>query len=106
MGDEIRIKMLCNVRSDLPFGVKPGTILRAGEEYDGASNRNGAICGICENGEIIGVKPGEFEFLEAPEWLLKIWINYSDSGAETLLKELWKHEYNKTRDYRHGGKIV
>jgi hypothetical protein len=75
--DKIRIRMTENVPPDFLFGkiggAKPGTILRAGEEYDAISNRNGAISGKCENGETLGVKPGEFEFIEAPEWVLKIW---------------------------------
>jgi hypothetical protein len=41
-------------------------------EYQAISNKNGAISGLCENGEYLGVKPGEFEFVEAPEWVLKI----------------------------------
>lgn len=69
----MKIKMLCNVRPDLIFLAKPGTILRAGMEYEAASNKNGAISGICENGETLGVKPGEFEFVEAPQWVLNIW---------------------------------
>ena len=67
--------MIKNVRPDFPFGVvsgKPGTILRSGMEYSAISNPHGAICGICENGEHLGVKPGEFEFIDAPEWILKI----------------------------------
>lgn len=73
----MRIKMLTNVRSDFPLGLfagaKPGTILRAGMEYKATSNPHGAISGICENGESLGVRPGEFEFIEAPEWVLEIW---------------------------------
>lgn len=69
----MKIKMLCNVRPDLIFLAKPGTILRAGMQYEAVSNKNGAISGICENGEALGVKPGEFEFVEAPQWVLNIW---------------------------------
>lgn len=72
--DEIRIKMLMTVRPDLPFGVKPGTILYAkdGKEYKAVAGKYGAVAGICDNGEALGVKPGEFEFVKAPEWLLKM----------------------------------
>lgn len=70
--DIIRIRMLQNVRPDLIFLAKPGTILRVGLEYDGMTNQNGAISGLCENGEYLGVKPGEFEFIKAPEWVLAI----------------------------------
>lgn len=55
--DSIRIRMLINVRPDFPMGLvagaKSGTILRAGKEYDAVSNRNGAISGVCENGETL-----------------------------------------------------
>lgn len=69
----MRIKMLVNVRPDLPFLSKPGTILRAGEEYEATANAHGAISGICSNGAALGVKPGEFIFLEAPTWVLHLW---------------------------------
>ena len=61
----MKIRMLKNVRPDLPL-AKPGTILRAGEEYEAKSNKNGAISGLCANGEYLGVRPGEFVFTEAP----------------------------------------
>lgn len=70
--DKIRIRMLKTVRADMPFLAKPGTIARKGQDYNAMTNRFGAISAICENGEILGVKPGEFEFTEAPDWLLKI----------------------------------
>lgn len=76
----IRIRMRQNVRPDLLFIMpcKPGTILRAGMEYSAISNPNGAISGLCDNGECLGVKPGEFEFVEAPEWVLKIWDKHRE----------------------------
>lgn len=72
MPDIIRIRMLCTVRSDVPFFSTPGTILLMGCEYPAETNRNGAISGLCDNGEYLGVRPGEFEFIEAPEWVLKL----------------------------------
>ena len=45
------------------------------EVYDATANKNGAVSGITEEGIAIGVKPGEFEFVEAPEWLKKIHAN-------------------------------
>ena len=65
--------MLETVRPDLPFLAKPGTLLVAGEEYEATSNRFGAISGLCENGEYIGVRPGEFVFTDAPDWVQSIW---------------------------------
>ena len=70
--DKIRIRMLKAVIPDFYLLARPGTLLLTGKEYDAVSNRNGAISGICENGEKLGVKPGEFEFVSAPEWILKI----------------------------------
>lgn len=76
--NKIRIRMLVNILPDvIPgtfklLGGKPGTVLQAGREYEAQSNKNGAISGLCENGEYMGVRPGEFEFVEAPEWVLKI----------------------------------
>ena len=69
----MRIMMLRNVRPDIPFFAKPGTILRAGEVYEATANKHGAICGICKNGQRLGVKPGEFVFVGAPKWVLNIW---------------------------------
>lgn len=74
----IKIRMRKTVRPDFPFGIvgllgdKPGTILRADMEYTAITNKNGAISGLCDNGEYLGVKPGEFEFIKAPYWVLEI----------------------------------
>lgn len=73
----IKIRMLETVRPDLPFLAKPGTVLVQGKEYDAEANKHGAVSGICENGDYLGVKPGEFEFVSAPEWLLKMWEGLS-----------------------------
>ena len=68
----IRIRMLTNVRPYMIF-YEPGYILDKGEEYYATSNSLGAISGICSNGKKLGVKPGEFVFIEAPDWVLQIW---------------------------------
>ena len=63
----MKIKMLETVRPDFPFllsGVSFDTILICGEEYEATQNKYGAVCGICENGQKLGVKPGEFEIVE------------------------------------------
>ena len=65
--------MLETVRPALPFLSKPDTFLLSGCEYEAESNLHGAICGVCENGERLGVKPGEFVFVSAPEWVVHIW---------------------------------
>ena len=75
---KIKIRMLQTVRPDLILGLipipgsKPDTVLYEGKEYEAQTNMNGAISGLCKNGEYLGVKPGEFEFIDAPEWVLKI----------------------------------
>lgn len=69
----IRIRMLETVQPDIPFLAKPGAILCGGGEYTASANKHGAVSGICSNGERLGVKPGEFEFISAPDWLMKIW---------------------------------
>lgn len=66
----ITILMLENVRGQIIS--PPGTILRVGKEYPAESNSYGAVSGLCQNGEYLGVKPGEFRFLEAPDRLLLI----------------------------------
>ena len=75
------IKMLTTVRPDILFLAEPGSVLREGKEYEAVSNKHGAISGICENGRILGVKPGEFEFVEAPEWVLKLWEGVQKRGC-------------------------
>ena len=82
---KIKIKMLETVCPYQDFGVlgrlmaaRDGAedrALLAGEVYDATANKNGAVSGITEEGIAIGVKPGEFEFVEAPEWLKKIHAN-------------------------------
>ena len=51
----------------------PGPVLGRGKEYEAKANRHGAICAVTTIGETVGVKPGEFEFLSAPAWVLDIW---------------------------------
>lgn len=63
----MKIKMLETVRPDFPFlltGVPADTILICSEVYEATKNKHGAVCGICENGQKLGVKPGEFEIWE------------------------------------------
>ena len=72
----IRIKMLCTIRPDRVADIQlggPGTILHVNEEYDAVANRHGAITAICSNGERLGVKPAEFEFVRLPKWLYDMW---------------------------------
>lgn len=71
--EKIKIKMLKTVNPSMPFLCKPNTVAEKDGIYDATSNKYGAITAICNNGEHLGVCPGEFEFIEAPEWILNIW---------------------------------
>lgn len=82
----MKIRMLETVRPDLLL-AKPGTILRAEEEYEAESNKNGAISGLCANGEYLGVRPGEFVFTEAPDWVRAIWAKVHPQALSELTSE-------------------
>ena len=87
MGESLalRIRMIDTVRPDFIFLARPGTVLLAGEEYEAVSNQNGAISGICENGERLGVRPGEFEFVKAPAWLVQMWGNFYPTSIRNVI---------------------
>ncbi len=62
----MKIKMKETVRPDWSFNFqKPDNVLVADQIYEATQNKHGAVCGICENGELLGVKPGEFEIIES-----------------------------------------
>ena len=69
----IKIKMLKTVRPELRFLARPGKVLQEGEIYVAKANTRGAVSGLCANGEYLGVRPGEFVFVQAPDWLIDIW---------------------------------
>lgn len=57
------IRMNCTVRPDFAFILPPeerGMILRAGGVYAAVTNTHGAVCGVCDCGHTLGVKPDEF----------------------------------------------
>ena len=83
MNDDIIIEMLENVRG-IQWISPTGTILRGGVRYAGKTNPNGAISGLCGNGEWLGVKPGEFKFIKAPEWVLRIHAKYDKNIKVSL----------------------
>ena len=63
----MKIRMLETVRPEFVFlldGVPRDTILVYGDVYESVRNKHGAVCGICGNGQKLGVKPGEFEIVE------------------------------------------
>lgn len=61
----MKIKMLETVRLDFPVlltGVPLDTVLVCGKVYEAIENKYGAVCGICDNGQRLGLNPGEFEW--------------------------------------------
>ena len=62
-----KIKMAMTLYPDRVCGIscgKPGTMLELDQVYDCWVNMNGAVSGLCANGELLGVKPGEFDVVE------------------------------------------
>lgn len=63
----MKIKVLKTVQPDFPFWfhcVPFDTVLVCGEVYQAVRGKSGAVCGICENGQMLGVKPEEFEVVQ------------------------------------------
>jgi hypothetical protein len=56
----VRIRLLRAVSGDFPFGHT--TVADVGE-YDAEMNPHGALSVIANDGKILGIKPGEFEFI-------------------------------------------
>ncbi len=56
-----RIVLLKEVRGDFPIGHN--TIASAGV-YLPKLNRHGAVSVVASNGELLGIKPNEFEWLD------------------------------------------
>ena len=71
----MKIRMIKDVRSEIPILSASRTVLKFGKTYDATANKHGAVCGRCDNGELIGVRPGEFEFVELPKWLYDKWVS-------------------------------
>jgi hypothetical protein len=89
VNDKIVIRMLKNVKPDIFAFFEPenvNVIAKEGETYNAQSNRYGAISVIID-GKMLGVKPEEFEFLEAPSWILekhgKLSEKYNNLVAES-----------------------
>ena len=63
--------------------------------------RNGeAMVWVNDNGKPEGVA------VELADCIIRIldWAGHNDMDMETIIRD--KHEYNKTRPYRHGGKAL
>jgi hypothetical protein len=62
-----KIKMAKTLYPDEVCGIslaKPGTMLELNQVYDCWVNSHGAVAGYCDNGEKLGVKPGECDVVE------------------------------------------
>lgn len=69
----ICIRMLKTVKPDFPISsMELNTIAEIGKQYYAVSNKYGAISVICENEKLLGVVSSEFDFVDAPDWLLKL----------------------------------
>lgn len=64
--EEIIIKTNRVLRGLLLPPLPPG-------EYPAGCNKNGAVHVKLPEDKTLGVKPGEFEFIKAPAWLLELW---------------------------------
>lgn len=81
----LKVRLAETVRGSY-FISPPGTVLKEDRIISAVSNQNGAISGICDNGELLGLYPGEFEFIEAPEWILRIWVRHQNCSGDSALK--------------------
>lgn len=62
-----KIRMAKTLYPDEVCGIslgKPGTMLELDQVYFCWVNSHGAVAGWCDNGEKLGVKPGEFDVVE------------------------------------------
>ncbi len=60
----LKVKMLQLVRPDIPFLAKKDTVCLYDQEYYVWVNSYGAVSAILPNGELLGLKPDEFEVIE------------------------------------------
>lgn len=85
MSEVIRIKLIKTVKSDFMWIDKNPLLAEKNNEFFAESNPHGAIS-IINNNYRLGVKPDEFEFLEAPAWVLekhgKLSGKYNELQAE------------------------
>ena len=58
--DEVIIKTTQTIKGLFSVELPPG-------EYEAGYNKNGAVFIKLPHGQTLGVKPGEFEFVKAPE---------------------------------------
>jgi hypothetical protein len=77
MTDHIKIRMLKTIRPDPEITrllrEPENTILEKGQIYEAKTSPHGTVSALALNGQWMGIVHGaEFEFMEAPMWLLKL----------------------------------
>lgn len=60
----VRIRMLKNVHSAFFGGNGPGLFAECGKVFEAWTNRYGAVAAVFPDGQMLGVKPDEFEVVE------------------------------------------
>lgn len=74
--EQIKIKMILDVKSELPFMIRtPDLQLSKGEIYDAVMTKYGAIYVKGTLGRLLNVKPHEFKIIEAPQYVKTIHFN-------------------------------
>jgi hypothetical protein len=73
----IKIRMLKTIRPDpiitRLIGEPENTVLEKGQIHEAKTSPHGTVSALATNGRWMGIVHGtEFEFMEAPIWLLKI----------------------------------
>lgn len=67
-----KIRMAKTVRPDWQMAHQSGVVLEMDREYYAWTNSNGAVCGICDNGKRLGVKPFEYDVIEWHNTMLSV----------------------------------
>lgn len=80
---EVIIKTTKEIKGLFSITLPPG-------EYEAGYNKHGAIFVKLPYGNTLGVKPGEFEFVKAPEQLLKQWEELRPKEYENIGKRILK----------------
>lgn len=79
--DEVIIKTTQTIKGLFSVALPPG-------EYEAGYNKNGAVFIKLPHGQTLGVKPGEFEFVKAPEHLLDRWRTSVEKEHEIIGKRI------------------
>lgn len=88
----LKVRMNTVVEPDMPgiFPYKEGTFCLYGHEYYVWVNSYGAVSAILENGEQLGLKPGEFEVIEWHEDYTTLWERADRYKKALMFIQAWK----------------